>query len=73
MATSSARLKTAIASRLKGLYREEGPDDEAQNEDYFLDQMAGIIAEEVLAEITGHAKCSGEDSHGDTHGNVSIV
>jgi len=73
MAMNAGRLAAAIYGRLFTAWRSEPPSNQAQNEDYFLTLFATIIAEEVVSEITGNAKCSGLDSHSDTHDNVGIV
>lgn len=73
MATSTTRLRDALFARLKAHYRSESPSNEINNPDYWLKSWCQIIAEETLGEITGHAKCSGTDSDGDTHDNVGIV
>lgn len=69
----ASRLAAAITARRKALYRSEAPSNQAQNDDYFLDQESLIIAEEIINEITTYARCSGNDSHGDSHDNVQIV
>lgn len=73
MALSSARLAAAILARLLPLWREEPPDSSVQDEDYFLTQLATILAEETISEITTNARGSGTDSNGDSHDNVQIV
>ena len=73
MAMNSATLTAAIVARFKGLWRSEAPSGDEQNEDYFLTQLARIISEEVVDHITNNAKCSGNDSGGDSHANVGIV
>jgi len=73
MATSASRLENNLFTRLKAVYRTQPPANQELNEDYFLRQLAKAIAEEVLTEITTFARCSGQDSDGDTHDNVQIV
>lgn len=70
---SKSRLKSALFARLQPHYLSEGPTNKAQDPDYWLDKFCEIIADEVIDEITGNAKCNGNDSNGDTHANVGIV
>lgn len=73
MAMSSSRLQAALFARFKPLWRNEAASGNDWNEDWWLDQLAKVIAEEVITEITGNAKCNGTDSGGDSHPNVGIV
>jgi hypothetical protein len=73
MATNIARLAADLAQRLKISYRTPPPANEELNEDYWLNRMANDIATAILNELTTNAKCSGTDSHGDSHDNVGIV
>ena len=73
MAMNASLLAAEIVEALYPLWREEPPADKAQDEDYFLLQFATVIAEKVVGHIKTHARCSGLDSHNDSHDNVGIV
>ena len=73
MATDISRLAGNIASDLYALYKTEADPSNENDEDYFIRTLSTIIATRVLQEITGNAKCSGTDSHGDSHDNVGII
>lgn len=73
MAMNSSALAAALLARFKTAWRDDEPANQAQDEDYFLTTLATAIAEEVVSHIQANAKCSGTDSHGDTHDLVGIV
>jgi hypothetical protein len=73
MATDTTRLRNALFTRLRSHYRTESAANEINDPDYWLRKFCQIISEEVLGEITGFAKCVGNDSNGDTHDNVGII
>lgn len=73
MAMNSSTLASAIAVRLKALYRNDTPVDQVQDNDYFLNNLAKVIAEEVVDHIVSNAKCLGVDSGGDSHDAVGII
>lgn len=73
MSLSSSRLRDSIITHLdsKGIVvgGHEGCRDTT---DYML-KWAEAIAEAVVEEITTNARCSGNDSDGDSHDNVQII
>lgn len=81
MAMDAGRLKSEIYSvllpGLKQAYSYDYYDGHEGDPYYFLKKLADVIAtavaNKVVAEITGYAKCNGADSHGDSHGDVGIV
>ncbi len=73
MPLNAVRLAGNVLARMTLAYRNEAPADKAQDPDYWLGATIAIWAEEIIAEITTHARCSGTDSNGDSHNNVGIV
>ena len=68
MALSKAGLKSRIETELTaqsfvhgGVYS------------LWLQRFATALANAIVDEITANARCSGNDSNGDSHGNVQIV
>ena len=72
MRMNSAVLTSAIVSRLYPLFRNEPPEDEANNSDYFLITLSRVIAEEVVSHIQQYARAIGQDTGGDQH-DLNIV
>jgi len=79
MAMSSATLKTAMKAAIianLGTWESVTLTD-LNDPNYALEKWADEIAEAisstVVAHITGFAKCSGADTHGDGHDAVGIV
>lgn len=73
MAMNTTRLRDALFTALRDHYRNEAPSNQVNDPDYWLKKFCQIIAEEVIGEITGFARCNGTDSDGDTHDNVEII
>lgn len=73
MAMNPTTLAAAILVKLKALYRNEPPEEFANDDDYFLTQYVKVFADEIVQHIQANAKCSGTDSGGDSHANVEIV
>lgn len=71
MAMDISRLAADLLTRFKARWRTEP--GSAADENSYLAGLATDIATAVITEITGHAKCSGNDSNGDSHPNVGIV
>jgi len=73
MAMNKDALKTAIYGHLKTFWGTGEPAANPDGDDYWLKMLAQAIAYEVVDHIVANAKCSGNDSGGDTHGSVGIV
>ncbi len=73
MAMDIGRLAADLTSKFEARWRNRPAGTNAPNKDFFLNGLAIDIATAVINEITGHARCNGLDSNGDTHGNVGIV
>lgn len=71
MALSIPRLAADIFAKLKARYRTDPGG--VRNRDAFLSGLATDLATAIVTEVTGNAKCTGTDSHGDTHDNVGII
>lgn len=73
MAMNKATLSASITSRLRSIYSIDIADIDLNNDNYFIEQLGKIIAEEVIDHIVANARCNGIDSDGDTHDGVGII
>ena len=73
MALSIPRLAGTIFAAISALYSYDFDDEQQADPNYFLQEWSLRLATAIINEITGNAKCSGNDSHGDTHDDVGII
>lgn len=73
MALDRARLATSIFNGLRALYNYDNLLDNDRDPEYTLRRWSEIISNSVIDEFVANAQCQGEDSHGDSHGNVGII
>lgn len=68
-------LKAAFIAQLKPIF--ENPDDREELAGYTFEDIWGVIsnviATKIVAHLVANAKCTGNDSGGDTHNNVGII
>lgn len=79
MAMNPSALRSALLSgfvaKVKPLFTGIADNHQLTGKEFenFWDKISEVIADEVVGHITSLAKCSGLDSHGDSHDNVGIV
>lgn len=73
MSLSSTRLRDSIISHLSAHGIEVAGHSGCRDATDYMLSWAAAIAEAVVEEITTNARCSGSDSHGDSHSDVQII
>jgi hypothetical protein len=70
---NSATLASVMLSRILDIVRTRPSAATIRDPDHMWREITKAIAEEVVSHIQTNAKCSGMDSHSDTHDSVGIV